>query len=229
MSLPDPAAAALLRHALLVGLTPLIPVPFVDDVARVALRRRLVRGVAAEERVALGDDVVEALAGEPSGGCLGALPRLLIYPVKKIFRKVFFFLEVKRAVDLVSTSWHYGWLLQVALRRGQLAPGTAGAAALRSAIEGLLEESRVKPLERVLHEALRSSRGILQGGADLMARALRGTRRGAGRVDAAVEAALPGEQALLDDLVKRLQAAMAGAPREHLDRLAAELQARLAA
>ena len=118
MSLPDPASAALLRDAVLVGLTPLIPLPFVDDLARVALRRRLVRGVAAEEGVDLAPAMVEALAGEPAGGCLGTLPKLVLYPINKIFRKIFFFLEVKRAVDLVSTSWHYGWLLQVALRTG---------------------------------------------------------------------------------------------------------------
>jgi hypothetical protein len=227
LSLPDPASPALLRDAVLVGLTPLIPLPFVDDLARVALRRRLVRGVAELERVALDPAVVEALAGEPSGGCLGTLPRLLLYPIKKIFRKIFFFLEVKRAMDLVSTSWHYGWLLQVALRTGHLGndPGRAGV--VRAEIERLLEEASVQPLERALRETLRNSRAILQAGADLMGRALRGTRRRADRVEQAVEAALPGEHRALDELVGRLQAAVSRAPREHLDRLAADLQARV--
>jgi hypothetical protein len=212
----------------LVGLTPLIPLPFVDDLARVALRRRLVRAVAAEEGVEMCAAVVEALSGEPSGGCLGALPRLLLYPVKKIFRKIFFFLEVKRAVDLVSTSWHYGWLLQVALREGRLGAEPMGAAHVRAQIESLLDETSVEPVERALRETLRGSRAILQGGADLLGRALRGTRRRADRVEQAVEAALPGEHRALDELVGRLQAAVAHAPREHLARLAAELQARLA-
>jgi hypothetical protein len=227
--LPDAGSAALARHALLVGMTPLIPLPFLDDLARVALRRRMVRALAAEEGVAVDAVVIEALAAEPGGGCLGFVPRLLLYPIKKVFRKIFFFLEVKRAIDLVSTSWHYGWLLQIALRDRRLLEDAARAAAVRAEIEALLAETSVKPFERVLREALRGSRAIMKGGADVLARTLRGAPRSADRVDEAVASALPREQELLAGLVARVQAAAASAPREHLDRLGAELSSRLTA
>src|SRR5438045_2824658 len=107
----------LVAHAVLVGLTPLIPVPVVDDLAKNYFRRRLVRGLAAASGRALSDAEFAALLKERERGCLrGCLTAVVVYPLKATFRKVFYFLEWKRAVDLASRTYHFGYLVGYALR-----------------------------------------------------------------------------------------------------------------
>jgi hypothetical protein len=68
---------------------------------------------------------------------------------------------------------------------------------------------------------------MMRGAAALLTRALRGTARRADRVDEVVAAVAPAEQEQIEGLVDRLQAALRGVPREHLDRLALELRRQL--
>ena len=65
---------------MLVGLTPLIPVPFVDDLVRGHLMRRMVRALAAERGRALSNEEVQALT-EDRGGCLaGCAGQFVVWP-----------------------------------------------------------------------------------------------------------------------------------------------------
>src|SRR5215207_10268319 len=108
----------LVTHAVLTGLTPLIPVPLVDDLVKSYFRKRLVRSLAAAAGRPLTDEESDALASEGEAGCLrGCATTVLVYPLKAVFRKVFYFLEWKRAVDLTSRTYHYGYLVGHALRR----------------------------------------------------------------------------------------------------------------
>src|SRR5919201_2781678 len=108
----------LVAHAVLVGLTPLIPVPVVDDLAKNYFRRRLVRRLAAASGRGLTEAELGALLSEPGGGCVrGCLGAVLIYPLKAVFRKVFYFLEWKRAVDLASRTYHFGYIVNYSMPR----------------------------------------------------------------------------------------------------------------
>src|ERR1043165_7283042 len=90
----------IILHSILAVLTPLIPIPFVDDLVKAYFKRRMVRKLAAAQSQYLNDADVARLADDPDSGCLlGCLTTVLVYPLKAIFRKVFFFLEWKRAVD----------------------------------------------------------------------------------------------------------------------------------
>src|SRR5215216_4644709 len=78
----------LLTHAVLTGLTPLIPVPLVDDLVKSYFRKRLVRSLAAGAGRALSEDELDALASEGEGGCIsGCATTVLVYPLKAVFRK----------------------------------------------------------------------------------------------------------------------------------------------
>src|SRR5258706_15664406 len=89
----------IVSHSVLAGLTPLIPIPIVDDLARVYFVRRLVRKLAAVHGCEVSYEEIKILADEPDSGCLrGCAMATLLLPFKLIFRKVFFFLEWKRAV-----------------------------------------------------------------------------------------------------------------------------------
>src|SRR5215211_6972994 len=80
----------LVTHAVLTGLTPLIPVPLVDDLVKSYFRKRLVRSLAASAGRALSEEELSALTSEGEGGCLrGCAMTVLVYPLKAIFRKLF--------------------------------------------------------------------------------------------------------------------------------------------
>src|SRR5215208_8442527 len=131
----------LVMHAVLTGLTPLIPVPLLDDLVKSYFRKRLVRSLAAGAGRPLTDEELGALASEGEGGCLrGCVVSALVYPLKAVFRKLFYFLEWKRAVDLTSRTYHFGYLVGHALRRREGAPSLLdahGARAVNEAIEAV--------------------------------------------------------------------------------------------
>src|SRR5437763_14965254 len=84
---------SLVAHAVLAGLTPLIPVPVVDDLAKNYFRRRLVRRLAAAHGRGLSGEELSALTKERGRGCVrGCLTAVVVYPLKAVFRKVFYFL-----------------------------------------------------------------------------------------------------------------------------------------
>lgn len=226
--LDPPPSRMLLERAVGVGLTALIPIPIVDDIACNAMRRRLVRAVLVSEGAPMQEGTIEALANEPGRGCLLGSLGVLVYPLKKLFRKFFFFLEIKRCIDLVSTTWHFGWLLQGLARDGQPMPGDPiAAAALRHAIMSTLDEVGVRPVERAFRSVLGGSSGVLRAVADRLSRIVRRTDRTPQHVEAAVAAVASEEQAIIARLVDQLARAIDALPREHFDELRAALRRRV--
>jgi hypothetical protein len=223
----------LATHAVLVGLTPLIPVPFLDDVVKGYFRRRLVRQLASSHGRELGAAELDALVKEDDGGCLrGCLVAVLVYPLKKIFRKVFFFLEWKRAADLTSQTYHFGYLLNYALRRGpdgRSLLDARGADALGAAVAAVCREAPIKPVEGAVAATFRQSRKVLRGGAELLGASLRRlTRRApAEQVAEAIEEVETEEQREIAPVAERLQRSIAAVPEEHFARLRSRLHERL--
>jgi len=233
---PEGASRKLLAtHAVLVGLTPLIPVPVVDDLVKSHLLRRMAGELAAGRGWRLGPEEVEALTAERGGGghLGGCLGQALLYPLKKVFRKIFFFLEWKRAADLTSRTYHHGYLIDYALRAR--ADGTRlielkTAAEVGAAIDAVCREAPVKPLESAVGATFRGSKSVLAGAAGVLERALR--RRGAPRTDPrevaeAVEAVEAEEERRIEGVTRGLQGAVANIPEEHFRLLRERLDARL--
>src|ERR1043166_3337787 len=168
---------ALVAHAVLTGLTPLIPLPLVDDLAKNYFRRRLVRGLGAASGRGLSDDEASALLKEKGRGCLlGCLSAALVYPLKAVFRKVFYFLEWKRAVDLASRTYHFGYLTAYALRPregGATLVDLCGAEAVGQAIQTVCREAPIRPVEAAIAGTFRGSRRGLRAAANLLASPLR--------------------------------------------------------
>ena len=223
----------LVTYSLLAGLTPLIPVPFVDDVAKNYFRKRLLRSVAAEAGRALSEEELGALAAEAERGCLtGCLLTALVYPLKAVFRKLFYFLEWKRAADLTSRTYHFGYLAGYAMRPragGASALDLRGASAVGEAIQAVCLEAPIKPLEAAVGGTFRQSRRALKGAAALLSSSLRRvTGRGrAEQVAAAIQSVEPEEERELDPVVARLQRSIANVPEDHFRTLRQSLDARL--
>ncbi|WP_141322871.1 hypothetical protein [Myxococcus sp. AB025B] len=167
-----PSSAPLGRvalHAVAAGLTPLIPVPFLDDYALYQVREQLVRSLLEERGLRASTQAVEALAGSSQGRTLGGrlasyLKGLMLLPVKKVFRKVFFVLWVKDCVDVASVSLHHGYLLHHALERGDLdALSLQGdkPAAVHAAMVAACAEVDARPINQALRRLFASSRVLM--------------------------------------------------------------------
>ncbi len=221
----------LLSHAALVGLTPLIPVPLLDDAVKGMIERRMAGELARAHGLELDKDTVASLIDEPSGSLLGAVAKgALTFPLKLVFRKVFFVLEVKRAADEASRTYHRGYLLDLALGAGALAPkGPRSAEEVRVAVLATCDEVGVSPVSVPMRAVFEASKEALEKAGRRVLDGL--MSRGKSQVDDdAVQAAVEGaasDQGFLDDLVARLKAATETVPREHFDALRAGLEARL--
>jgi hypothetical protein len=223
---------SLLTHAVLVGLTPLIPVPLVDDLVKNYFRKRLVRSLAAESGRVLSEEELDALAAERERGCVtGCLFAALVYPLKAVFRKLFYFLEWKRAADLTSRTYHFGYLVGHALRPRGDGPSlldACGARAVGEAVGAVCREAPIKPLEAAVGSTFRKSKGVLRGAAALLAGSLRRAPAArAEQVAEAVERVEPEEERELRPVVTRLQRSIASVPEEHFRNLRERLEARL--
>ncbi|HUG55009.1 MAG TPA: hypothetical protein VMR21_15465, partial [Vicinamibacteria bacterium] len=166
---------------------------------------------------------------EPGRGCLLGCPvAVFVYPLKKLFRKIFYFLEVKRAVDLASTSWHFGWLLQGLLREGWSVPSeAAGAAALRAGLMESLREVGVTPRERAFRGVLRGSTGVMRAVAERLGRVVGRSGRTPEGAEAAVASMEAEESDSIGGLADELLRALDAVPQEHFDRLRQAARRRL--
>jgi hypothetical protein len=208
-------------------------VPLLDDLVKNYFRRRMVRSLAASAGRTLDEKELDALASERERGCLtGCLFTVLVYPVKAIFRKVFYFLEIKRAVDLASRTYHFGYVISYALRprEGGTSPlDLYGAKAVNEAAQEACRDAPIKPVEAAIGGTFRKSRNVLRGAAALLAGSLRRVsgRAQAERVAEAIEAVEPEEERELEPVVTRIQRSMASVPEEHFRDLRARFDSRL--
>jgi hypothetical protein len=222
---------AMVWDSLLGGLCPLLPVPFVDDIALAGVRRRMVERLVARWAVTLTPAQLKLLAGGGRGSLLRFALKVLVYPFKELFRKILYFLAVKDAVDTFSLLFHQGYLVQRALGGGALGGGgavdDARVAWVAAGVHGALAATDTRPLRRLLAGVLRNSQRLFVATLRWIANTLRGpatvadvAEQGASRQ----ALASPEAEQLLDRLLLVLWN-----ERAYLDRLDAELDRRLGA
>jgi hypothetical protein len=220
----------LLTYSVLAALTPLIPIPLVDDLAKTHFRRQMVRAVGAHYNTEFAPHAVPLLADEKGGSCLGVLGTIVLYPLKKIFRKIFFFLEWKRAIDTVGATFYHGFLLACALQNERVAPrGPHAPAQVRAAIDELLLQTNTSPFNALVRGVFSQSKSALRGavaGLQNLLRPLAG-KPTPGRVEETLQSAEAQENAQLSGVVARLQSALNELPAAHFRQLEKELLTRL--
>lgn len=224
--------ALILTHAVLAGLTRLLPLPFLDDVLRDLALRRMVDGVAQRHGHRLAREELAAVSGVDEGGLLRSAARAaMLAPLRWLSKTLLLFLARKRSIDLISRTYHLGWLVDHAFERGALPAGDpTRAAKVRAAIDAASRDVPVTPVEYAFREALDGSLQAFRRGAALLARAWRRVpraERGAGRAAALVEEAVLREGAEMPGIVDRLQAALRSVPESHFASLGAALDSRL--
>jgi hypothetical protein len=221
----------IVTHAVLAGLTPLIPIPLIDDLIKNYFRRRMARNLAASHGFAMPSGVADELTQDYGGGCLwGCMTTAVIYPLKAIFRKIFFFLEWKRVVDLTSRIYHEGYLVDVALGEGWLQPESVyRPEEVGRAIHEVCRKTPLKPVEAAVRVAFRQSRRALMGSARMLERQFRRLRKQPNpeQLAQAVEAIEPQEEQELAGVIARVQREIGSVSGDHFASLRAELERHL--
>ncbi len=220
----------IVTHVVLAGLTPLIPIPFVDDLVKTYFERRLVRSLIAAHDQSLSDKDIKTLADDRGGCLLGCIGSVLLYPAKKIFRKIFFFLEWKRVVDIVSHLYYHGYLLDHALENRWVAPaGSRSALEVRDAVDAVLKQVNTSLIERAVWGTFNQSKAALKASARLLQRSLQRLRARPSEEQVAevVEEVEQQEERELESVIVRLQQSIGGIPAEHFERVRMQLAAAL--
>jgi hypothetical protein len=224
----------LLTSVVLIGASALIPLPFIDDIAKNFFEKRLVRTIVEREGLEIHREEAATLTQEPKSGCcaLGCLSSAILYPIKKILRKVFFFLEIKRAIDQSTQALAQAWLFRLTLRRDLWRPSgdVMQADQLRQAIRAACHSQGVKPLETALRHGFEGAKGVFTDFAS------RFTSKFSGRTDAdekemekAVETIESEKKEELSGLNARLTSSVNEISGPYLERFAKTFEEQLAA
>lgn len=142
------------------GLAVLIPLPPIDLIMEWYFRRRMLRTIARRNGVMLRPEVAGAL--ERQGCCAGCLmwPLTLTFLIlKRLSRKILYFLTIKEAADMLSHYWHQAFLLNYMFSAGHLENEQAAVVA-REALDETLKEANTSPLSKVAAQVIGNSRHV---------------------------------------------------------------------
>jgi hypothetical protein len=177
----DPPLERLSFYGILAGLTALVPVPFVDDWTFNLVRRRLGGELFARHGILLSRPARTALGSkEPwaASGCLyQAFFLLVLLPVKilayffrRLAQTLLFFLALKQATDRASETFHEGYLVDAALRRGVVpaAPEPEVIEALVGTIRQTIAQVDTSPIRSIFRRVLTLNRTSLSQAASVL-------------------------------------------------------------
>jgi hypothetical protein len=165
------------RLAFVCGLCALIPLPWVDEYAERRTRRHMYEKVAAARGVELDAATLDTLTEDRSSLLVGCLVGVVRWPLKKLFRTVFYFLTVKDVIDGVAHAGLCAAMVDRAMAKGLL-PGRA--AQVRADIDLTLERHRWSPVSRFLTAGERPEGAWIGGSDDSLAKMVAWLYRHAG-------------------------------------------------
>lgn len=230
-------------HAVLGGLCPLVPIPFLDDWLLGRVKRWMVADLDKSLGTGLDPEAKVVLAGgrDPWGvpgcvaGCVWVVQKVVFKLLIKIYRKVLYFLAIRDGLNAATEVFHEGYLAAYGLRRSPPPPDREEQREhvrwLRGVTIEVIEEMDLRPVRDVLRRTFRGSWRLLIRASRALAKPFlrRKHRRAARAEDGATEAAVRArEEELLGGLVDRLAAALWG-NREYFRRLEENFERRLRA
>jgi hypothetical protein len=166
MSLSPRAPAAfdwaIYADATFAGLSILIPIPFVDSFFEWIFSRRMLRAIARRAGRPLAPAVLAEIERNDTPwlvGCL-LLPITLTWSLlKRLSKKILYFLTIKEATDKLSYYWHRAFLLDYMLAAGHLDdPGAAYVG--RLALAHTLNTAGTSPLTQLARQIVAAPRHI---------------------------------------------------------------------
>lgn len=118
LGLSEDAFHKVAGYATLAGLCPLIPIPFVDDVIIDRIRLQIYHSICSVYGIKITAKDARYLTARTPFRLDEILKTVVWWPVKRIIRKVAYFLSIKSCADVAATVFHEGWLFARAIEQG---------------------------------------------------------------------------------------------------------------
>jgi hypothetical protein len=150
----------LLYHTILIGVAPLIPIPFVDEWIVAYLWKHMISEIAKRHGVKLSKAEISQLTNQKKTGCLTIIGSMIIRPIKELFREIFFWLEWKRGIDLATSSYYFGYLLDFIFEQGYYQPELASKYQL--VIKKSMVGANIRLVREIISKTFYSSKGIVR-------------------------------------------------------------------
>ena len=131
--------------ALLVGLTALVPVPLLDGWLARRAQRAMFAAIAEGRGAQLGPAALDALTEDRDSLLVGCLWMAVVWPIKKLFRTILYFLTLKDVVDGAAEAALRAAMLDAALHRA-----AADARGVRDVMDATLTRWYHSPVNRIL-------------------------------------------------------------------------------
>lgn len=163
------AMARISHYALLSGLCQFIPIPFADDAAELRVRRQMVKSLLRRRGRSFEVSHVEPLYRGPPrslAGRAGSLAKgLLLKPLKKLLRTVFFVALIRRAILEAAEVLLLGHTLDRLLAEGWFAEDAPIDRRREEAarVERAVGAAMASPERPGLVRLIRASAGLLRG------------------------------------------------------------------
>jgi hypothetical protein len=166
--------------------------------------------------------------------CLLLLVKIVVYPFRKLLRKVLYFLSIKDALDTFSMLFHQGYLFHKALEVTPNPCEESPRTAVRPDVElcgrvvlEMLEDLDTGPVGKTVSGVFRTSRDLVRSAVRWLSGRVFSRRsfrqlESEGLEASTLEAASPETKQLLDRLIEALWGEA-----DYRDRLALEIQRRL--
>ena len=159
---------AIYANATLAGLTPLIPIPFLDWAFERFFRRRMLPAIADCRQVELSPLVVTEInrIDKKERGCLNTCLMAplwgMVVLIKRLSRKLVYVLAIQEATDKLSYYWHVAFLLDYMLLSGHLESEASARVAREAMTHALTERTTTSPLLTLAKQITASTRHIFR-------------------------------------------------------------------
>lgn len=165
LSMEQPATEfewAIYADATFAGLSILIPLPLIDLAFEQYFRRRMPRSIARHRNRPLQPIVLGILnrLGCSPLGCVLLVPWLGFQLLRRLSKKILYFLTVKEATDTLAYYWHRAFLIDYALRSGHLDDAESALHA-EQAMRVTLDDTRTSPLLVVAQQIVQQSPRVM--------------------------------------------------------------------
>ncbi len=149
------------------GLSVLVPIPLVDLAFETFFRRRMpaticrARGFRVDAATLL---TLRRRRGPllDAHGCLMLPIAGVFYLLKRLSRKILYFLTIREATEQLSYYWHRAFLIDHMARRGHCQGSPASVAAARTALEQTLDTAETSPLLGLARTTVKSGHRVLR-------------------------------------------------------------------
>ena len=138
---------AMARQVALLGLVPLVPLPFLDDYVRSRVLRAGFVALGEAGGAPIDAPAARVLSEDRSSMLRGCLYAAVVWPLRKLFRTVLVVLLLKDILDEMTLGAIRFEMGRIAVDRGLL---PAAAPAVRDQMEASLERHRASPVSRLL-------------------------------------------------------------------------------